>query len=45
MESMALCVSVNEKPQKIAPTLSVILSLNESENWASNIWYQSRTIL
>ena len=26
LEGMALCVIVNEKPQKIAPTLSVILS-------------------
>jgi hypothetical protein len=31
--------------QKFAPTLSVILSLDESKSPATNIWYQRRSIL
>jgi hypothetical protein len=39
---MALCDKIN---QKIAPTPSVILPLDESDNFVPNVWYQSRSIL
>jgi hypothetical protein len=38
---MSLC----EINQKITPTPSVILPLDESESSVLNIWYQSRSIL
>jgi hypothetical protein len=39
-----IVVSLRKKPEN-SQLLSVILTLNESENSAANIWYQSRTIL